>query len=417
MQQLNKITFFIVLLVLVTLPYDVQSKIYSIEDTANNGVSSIRFYGLADLKALHEVRDYEEFYNHINDILPSKRDKDWKELVLITTQNYFKDLKELGPFNKTTFKIMNGLLRYPFLKRDMFVNLHLNNYAKSYFKTCFKNATSNTLVKCALDAKLFWNNSNRDRTLGRALGELIDNKLNINISNAHTFAQVNESKIDTWEFYKPTTKGKFSDVACKQKKIQRVILNKLYSLFIAKEYDRMNYILFSKNCWNQVKPSINKLLISNHLIDRNVAFHTLKNTGEITQIESDLFYLNYILGTPAKSNEFNQAWNNIKHLGKDFRRRANLLKEIKKNYLLPDKILDLASNEKVKVIFTHLSSNFPEYFDLYFKKCYSYYSGKGNFTQKNPTLRCRSLFNKSKNQDWLTKSQIFDLSQVLPLSL
>ena len=85
------------------------------------------------------------------------------------------------------------------------------------------------------------------------------------------------------------------------------------------------------------------------------------------------------------------AWNTIKNMGENYSAREDVLNKLKSLDPLPDDVFSLSDPLREKTLFSHVSTNLPEYVTFYSKSCLDYYSGNKDFPNGNPTINCKQF--------------------------
>jgi hypothetical protein len=95
-------------------------------------------YSLEDLKILYQQENIKEFFSHALDIRPSKRNKDWQEMVSALAVNYLKQLKDKPYITEEDFLYMEKLNSFADLKSNEFFNNDRNIVGLRYLRHCFE---------------------------------------------------------------------------------------------------------------------------------------------------------------------------------------------------------------------------------------------------------------------------------------
>ena len=67
-------------------------------------IHSKNLYSLADLEVLQKGKSYEEYFEHARDILPSKRNEYWIEMLSSMAIDYVDELRSQKQFNSKYYK-------------------------------------------------------------------------------------------------------------------------------------------------------------------------------------------------------------------------------------------------------------------------------------------------------------------------
>ncbi len=101
-------------------------------------LSNKSFYTMKDLEILYKEKNFDEFFNHAKDILPSERSSYWKDMVKEMAEAQLKDYIKKKYFDNLHYKKIKDLTKWPTLKTDEFFMKARGNWGVGYFKSCFK---------------------------------------------------------------------------------------------------------------------------------------------------------------------------------------------------------------------------------------------------------------------------------------
>jgi hypothetical protein len=142
-----------------------------------------------------------------------------------------------------------------------------------------------------------------------------------------------------------------------------------------------------------------------------MAFNLLSAQGLLSEDEEYLFAVIYLLDGPVVGDKMNLAWRKIEILSSQYTRRLNILSEIKKLPIIPDKIFNDPNSARNKAIISMFSKNFPELLNYYGESCLKYIEHKtdsgSNISsgfQCNEFLKNASLLKKTEKINWISDS-------------
>jgi hypothetical protein len=171
----------------------------------------------------------------------------------------------------------------------------------------------------------------------------------------------------------------------------------------------------SKECFQNFAKSVLLEKIKTAQEGHEMAFRLLDVKKLLDTEERNQYLALYLLKGPINGPIFNQAWNALKLLKKDYPTRQKLLTELLKNDPLPGEMFSLADLSRRKVLMGHFYENFPEYMDQYARVCLDFLQGKKSFPNGNPTIGCDDLFatvKSYKESNWLDKNLLYSYDLV-----
>lgn len=341
-------------------------------------------YSLSDLEVLREGRNFKEFFLHAKDILPTKRDKNWRNMLSGMVSEYIDNLIKENKFNRESFIQIEKLSQWPEQKNDRFFQYKRNNYALRYFKNCLSSKTNEpvppTKLECQRSMRHFWSSSNKD----------IDSGYQMLLLHIGFFPNQDSSP------YLPfIVKGEFSENYCKEPiVIQEFLkyLEKINTLEIAKEQLKKKVLaLASPSCWEIFKPKIIKNIRDKPTKQTEVIFKLSSTLDFLSKVESDLWLIRYYLENPEPGEYLNRAWYTLKVISQNYKRRMSVLRKLTLYDPLPGYIFSLPNHQTRKALTRNFGVNFPEYLSEYAKTCMKYLSGVKVFPHGNPTKECHDL--------------------------
>jgi len=341
-------------------------------------------YSIEDLKVLAQEKNYLEFLKHAQDIRPSKRDKFWKEMVRDMALGYINSVLKTNKDGPEIFDFVEKLNTWPTLRNEEFFLLKRNQLGVRYLKSCFTNEK-----KCLPKALNFWkSNQIKSAELGLRMLDLL---------------QKNNYQEDLFRFIKPATTGEMSEFYCNRPVVIKGLTQKIHEISIKQTPNKKHFKnVFNKSCLEKIIPILKQELVKFSSPTMKELFYNFLDLYKgINQEERDFFLTLYILQGPVRGDAFNEGWNIIKILGKNYKRRKKVLEKLEKFELLPDDIFALANKKTKRTLLIHFSQNMPEYLDYYARSCLDYLEGKREFPRGNPTLHCKDLFHEAKGTKWI----------------
>ncbi len=345
-------------------------------------------YTVEDLQILETEKNYKEFFQHALDIRPVKRDDKWQKMVLKMAESYTKSLIKARFIEDKSFITIENLAKWPLLKTNEFFQSNRRKIGLKYLEFCyqkstrFKKAQTEKIKreKCNRLFISFWENIPTDYELGLNLLELT-NKFNI------------KNTVSSWTLIKNAVSHPLSEFYCKKMSVRNVLWNK-----IVKEKSAG---LITKDCLLGLKPFLIQMLYSNKIRKRNTAYKSLNELNVLSNNDKDFYLTLYFLDSPKVGTTFNNAWNTLRLLGQNFKRRELILNKLQTLDPLPGKLFNLNDTKKKKILIKHLFNNIPEYLNIYGKECINYYKGIKNYPKGTPTPYCKKLFQLVKGTQWI----------------
>lgn len=358
---------------------------------AQSGVYS-QLYTIEDLKILADQKNYKEFIQHAKDIRPSKRDKAWREMLTNMANEMALDSIKKGIYTNETFDKLFHMATWPVLKDDVFFRERRIKYGLNFLKNCqIDNLNSKgSRAACLKRAKLIWTRSNQDAELAFKLAKQV---------------LLFEPEADLTEYVQVIAHSKVSEFYCDKDFIGHQLIQTLRSqIKMTTKADSVKKIVDStmnEQCFSKVKQSLVPLLTTHTRSLSIFSYQILSAKKSLSQNTSDLFLMKFVLDGPVNGDIFNQAWNMINKIGSDYDRRMSLLTALKELDPLPGKLFQGPDKERVAIILTHLTKNFPEYTDHFARTCLNFLNGIGSYPTGNPTVECPELFDIAKNRPWV----------------
>lgn len=353
------------------LSMSITSVFFILFQSINQSLGAQTFYDLKDLEVLEREVNFEEFLQHVNDIRPSERGKHWREMLQTMAMGLVDYKIKTRDFSIATYRQIEQIGRSSAMKNDEFFQLKRSLYAKKYFTECFKN--SNTIEDstkkesasklCETELSSFWFFSKKDPDVGLDLAAILES---------------NQATLKTWPFYEKAIKDPHSDFYCKKPEIQRAAVKKLYEESFSADFNGNYKALVERitpdQCFDQLVEPLKDALISTKSsgLDKEMALNVLEAKKKLSPAEMDLSSILFLLDGPVVGDKMNIAWKKVEALGENFKKRQELLVQIEKLPLIPDKIFKDPRLPRHKAIINLFAKNFPEYLNYYGTTCIKY---------------------------------------------
>lgn len=328
-------------------------------------------YQMSDLEVLAAEKNAREFLNHALDIRPSERDKKWRELVSQMALLTVAEASRESPLELKSFDFIQNIANWPSLAQDDYFQLKRADYATTFFKQCFARRSAQN---CLERMQAYQNSSRPNPNLALLLiGEL--KKYLPTYSRTQLLMSI--------------TKGEFSQEFCARSEVQAELL----ALLLAKAYTATPkpQLYADQACLTQLDKPLKEMLYSFEMNNARASYEILRALDKLDASELDQFYTYYLLSSPATSELFNLAWNNLRALGSDYERRQLVLKKLKQLEPVPGRSFGDPDIRKRRTLTEAFLTHFPEYTDYYLKHCFTYLEGKGDYPRGNPTPYCDDL--------------------------
>lgn len=351
-----------------------------------NSLAKNLFYTKADLEILQQGKNFDEFFKHAKDIIPTQRDTSWLNMVSDMASQMVDDYRQNEHFEDKFYENVQELNSWPELKRDEFFQVKRNAYSLEYLKRCLING-NRPKESCLEKMKGFWKTARKDPDLGHKLLVLAEG----------FFPQGNH-----WEYLEKTVSSEFSKFYCHRPLVRRAFDKRIEELDLdplepAKERKRLE-LMANKECWNKVSDHLNERLMRGEAKDQIKVFDLLEVLELTKPIAREAFLIKYYLEGPTTGRILNLAWTSLDTLSQNYTLRKDVLKMLMNLDPLPGQIFANIPGSRTKVLSDHLAKNFPEYINSYSKVCTDYLSGKRSFPYGNPTIHCHDLFKQDEKK-------------------
>lgn len=358
-------------------------------------------YTMSDLEALEKERSYTEFFSHALDIRPSERTDYWKTMVQNMGESYLKLLLQKNRLDEADFKEAERLMGWSVLSSFEFFRLKRQELATRWFTQCFKEQSGPDSV-CWQHFTDFWEVDRQEPDLAPRLLTLLTPYL-ATPGEPHNPAHRARLLVTPYFILRPVFKASVAQLQCKKPELQEVLwqeLKKEWALNIKqKSFASFLKELAHESCWPELAAMAHGFWERGaETSDLSLSYLLLKSQGALRDIERDLFYLAYLLGSPSRGETFNLAWARLQALRREPQRREELLAILKRWTPLPGDLFNDLDLVKRRVTARHVQQNFPEYFDHYAHVCVDFFGGRRRFPEGSPALYCRELFSLAEEE-------------------
>ncbi|MCR9204120.1 MAG: hypothetical protein NXH75_06060 [Halobacteriovoraceae bacterium] len=341
-------------------------------------------YSLADLEVLRDGNNYQEFFQHAKDILPTKRDKHWQDMLSNMASDFVDNLRRRKKFDQSSFKKVESLAKWPEQRRDEFFQVKRQAYAIDYFKACLSSLTGDnpapSKTQCQKQMISFWTNSSKE----------VETAYQMLLLQVGFFPGQK-----TWRYLQTIVSSQVSNIYCERPIVKEAFLDRLHDLDL--EQENRSSLQFkikgmaTEECWKNINPNL--LSAIDELPTRESL--NLYRIGNILQIlpkeTQNLWLVRYFLESPTPGKTFNQAWNVLSKLSQNYDGRMKVLNRLLKYDPLPGDVFSIHDKKKRRIMTVYLSENFPEYVQKYASTCMNYLTGNQTFPRGNPTKECHDL--------------------------
>jgi len=353
-------------------------------------------YSMVDLEALEKEQSFDEFFAHALDIRPSERSDYWKTMVQNMGEGLLKSLLNKNRLERADYQQMEELAGWSVLKTHEFFRLKRQELAMRWFTQCFnEDATAGS--PCWQDVVTFWEVDRQEPDLAGRLLALLSPRFPLSVPEVENPAHRARTLVTPLFLLKPVIRSPLAELQCKKPEVQQVVWESLRQDWLnnikGKPFSTVMNELAHRDCWPALIPTAHaQWLVGADTDSLTLSYLLLKSQQALTPLEKDLFQVHYLLGSPARGETFNLAWNRVQELAGLPLQREAIMGVLKKWHPLPGNLfmdLDLA---KRRTVARHLQRYFPEYLDFYARTCVDFFGGKRRFPQGNPATNCHELF-------------------------
>lgn len=347
-------------------------------------------YTLADLEVLRDGKNYQEFFEHAKDVVPTKRDKHWQDMLSNMTSDYVDDLRRKKIFTQKAFQNVERLASWPEQRRDEFFQVKRQSFALEYFKTCLSSMTGETPAPsksdCEKQMQSFWQNSRKE----------VETAYQLLLLRVGFFPGKK-----TWSYLRPIVSSELSNIYCERPMVKEAFLSHLHEIDWENENAAALKVkvqrLANESCWKAIYPSLKATLTELPPTEGHTFFKMATVLEILDPEEIDTWLVRYYLESPQPGDTLNLAWNTLNKLSQDYDRRMKVLQKLLTQDPLPGAIFSLRNKERRRILTVNFSEQFPEYVQRYAKVCMNYLTGEQTFPQGNPTKDCHNLIDTDRN--------------------
>lgn len=371
-------------------------------------------YGLTDLEILEREKAYTEFFAHAFDVRPSERTDYWKKMMENMGEGYLRSLSTKTRLDRSDYRLMESLMGQSVLRQNEFFIQRRQDVALKWFQQCLTDDSTPT-SPCWQDLLSFWEKDRQDIDLAPRLMTLVSPFLALGkVTDAGDSKQRARAAIDEMFILRPMLLDPIAGAQCKKAEVRQVVwaeaTNRWNSTMTPQNYVRDLLNLAHASCWDSITQWSRAFLLNGGTAtELDVTYQLLMRQGEITPIERDLYLVSYLLGSPARGDLFNLAWNRVQELGLNPSERDKLLVYFKRWHPLPGMIFADLDLTKRRTVTRHLRQHFPEFIDYYAHICIDFFGGKKRFPDGNPAHACREMFDLATNEKDLLPTPMVEI--------
>lgn len=336
-------------------------------------------YAIKDLQILSSNKDYYEFFKHARDILPSKRDTQWTQMVEDLGIDYLTKVNTKSKLDDKDLKLINEISKWPTLAQNEFYNKKRDFIFLKQIKNCYK-ANTQEHQKCTNQANVIDNDFSHDIEFSFALVTFLKERIVIH-------SQV-------WPFAKKITSQNMGEFYCNKEPLRSIIIQELLTQTSSGKLIASD---FSKDCIKTIKATLEQGIISNDIAYNEMSYKVLNQYSLLTQSSKYSYsFIRFMRNSHLSKKQLDHSLKTLKILAQQPEVRQSILKEYLKLDPLVDNLFSYPSNRKDKARIRILNRHYPEVIDAYSHKCLNYLTGNGKFPHGNPTPKCHQLFKLSK---------------------
>jgi hypothetical protein len=373
--------------------------------------SAAQSYTQADLEALEKEQSYSEFFAHAMDVRPTERTEYWQTMVQNMGEGLLKSLLKKNRLEQEDFKQMERLHGWKVLANNEFFRIKRQEVATRWFTQCFQeNSTPES--PCWKDFVAFWEVDRQEPDMAPRLLTLLTPYMGENGDAANPLHRARLT-VNPYFILKPLLISPLAELQCKKPELQDILWQKLkreWNLNLKqKSFTAFLNELAHESCWQALHERTHQLWKNGAPAEElTLSYLFLKSQGALTDNQRDLFYLSFLLTSPARGETFNLAWARLQELGKKPSLRDALLKTLKAWSPLPGELFNDFDLIKRRAVTRHLQRHFPEYLDHYAHVCVDFFGGKKRFPEGNPALYCRQLFTLAEGEKDLLPTAVIE---------
>lgn len=363
-------------------------------------------YQMEDIAQLAKNKNFSEFFIHVKDILPSKRQDSWKKLLKGTFKDYLISLKLTENLDDQKMYSLADLYSWPEILKDEEIHQIYDQLVLKYLESTILPAINPTDDQVNSWQKLT-RKLKQEQTktpinsfkMTQAYNQISERWIKLGWENKFQiliFPYLSLQELMDHEL-KSSINGGLSHLYCQEPFVQEYILQKI----LAAKNDIKSNSSKSENpiakwadkaCWQNFKPYLVGQIDHLNTEYQELFIHLLTIDEKNNPKQIALLHLLYLLNSPTPSTLFNQAWGTLKELSFNAQRRDELLEYFSKLEPFTDSIWGEKDWLKKKTILEEFNKNFPELMSLYTKRCKNYLEGLGQNSRGNPTPHCKDFY-------------------------
>lgn len=351
--------------------------------------TNARVYSLQDLKILRQNSNYNEFFMHALDVLPSKRSKEWKKMTLELGVNYLDSLLKKTIIDKASINQALKISTWPILRNDEFFRQKRDEVFLKDIRACFKRKGAD----CEVKVDHYYSEFNHDAVFDYAL-----------VKELAPYHKLENSIDYLWSYTQKLRLNSMSEFYCAKAPLSDILTEKLTQLAVVK---KLNKELLHPDCFKALRPQIKKLFRSEQKQAQLAAKLVLEVFGSLSASELRLYNLISFMSSDQKSISKSE---HILETFKEFKADDKIRTKALNDFLSLDPLPDTAfKNSKDKVAFVKLkilNQNFPELLDSYTGECVNYLSGTKKYKNGNPTPWCHQVFKMNNVLNIIPRSTV-----------
>lgn len=317
--------------------------------------SKTKLYELADLEKLAERNHYNEFLDHHLDILPSKRNENYDQLLLKMVLAKGKDLSEKEKLTQSEYDEYSLWTQNNQILNNEFYQNMMRTLMIKHSKYCFENRPYLNCEKAILH---LWPKL-KNHELSLSLYPIIEPSFNKEIERTLANTISFDGNVHILEIISaPALKHPMSEYYCKRSVfdsiIKKHIINAPNNL---KDFQNDINDKFHADCRKSLKNKISKWFFRSDL-DLKGKFLNLIEDKDIKSYYSFL----QVINNEPKQDAINKAWRDFAKLKDSADQRKKISRLILKDQEFDVSYLVEMPKPKKDILTKYLNKNFPEFF-------------------------------------------------------
>ncbi len=337
-------------------------------------------YSAQDLQELANEEEFQRFFIELYATPPTKRGKNWKELVTQTAKSYGQQLQNTPALWRQIPSFMK-LAEHKTLKQDSFYLYYREKLLPLYLVSCLKSKPQSSCLKQLQES---------------ALAQKLSPESSWEIAQA--LYQHQQPHAQGWPYLKAALSSPAGERFCQNSWVLPLLEQEL-KLKLFSGSQRLQTFLSSQlppTCKRQLVSQLETKIYAADAPLREWAYQALQFTESLKTEHKDFYHaLYYLESTGNPSPELTQAWSSLQQLSSSVARRSKLLKQLKKHKALPGTLFSLPKNLS---LIQQLSRSFPEYLKYYGEVCL-----KQRRDEDTPHIatHCSQLFTFNQAKQWV----------------